>query len=152
MVVLSLSVGHFTDFAGAVEASHLLIEYGVRVVLGEHVSELRLLHGAAQGDTLGEGAIGGGLTHHMFAGVQRLDGEGSVLVEVVGQHDGVHVVLKELVVVGVRRHAELGAGFVELLLPAIAQGDELHAHRLRGAAGEGTAAAYTNYSDPDLAL
>jgi hypothetical protein len=69
----------------------------------------------------------------VLAGVERFDGKGSVLVEEVGQDDGIHVVLEELVVVGVGGDVVFLTDFVELFFPDIAKGDELHAHVLAGA-------------------
>ena len=68
--------------------------------------------------------------------VESLDREGCVLVEVVGQHDRVHVVLEELVVFAVGRDAVALSRLLELLLPPVAQRDQLHADYVRSALRE----------------
>jgi glutamine synthetase len=55
--------------------------------------------------------------------------------------------LKKLVEVRVRGHAELATHFLQLLLPSITEGDKLHTDSFAGASGKGPAPAYTNHAD-----
>ena len=145
MHVLALAVGEVADLAGAEEAGHLLVGGRVGVVLGEQVDQTGLLDLAAEGDALGERVAGGAFAHHMLARVQRLDGEGGVLVEVVGQDHGVQIVLQEFVVVGVGGHVEFLGHGPEPFLPGVADRHQLHAYR-SGRLHERPAATNTDYA------
>ena len=127
VVVLALGVAHLADLAGLVQPAHLLVEHHVGVVLGEQVHLAAGLHGAGQGDRLGQRLARGGLAHHVLAGAQGAHRQRRVLVEEVGEDHGIHRVAQERVEVGVGGHAVAPAGLNELLLPRVAQGDQLHA-------------------------
>jgi len=62
-------------------------------------------------------------------GLERLDRERRVLVEVVGQYDRVEIVREELLVVGVSGDSVLLSHFPQLVLPRVADGDQFHAGR-----------------------
>ena len=73
---------------------------------------------------------------------------GRVLVEVVGQHDRVHVAAEEFVVIDISRHVECLAFCNEPLFPYIANGDQFHVGRRRRL-HEGAAATDADYADAD---
>ena len=149
VIVFALGVGHAPDLARLVEAAHLHVKAREGVVFGEHVDQAGFLDGAAQRHALGQGRVAGAFTHHMLAGAQRLDGEGGVFVEIIGQDHGVHLVFEEAVVIGVGGHAVLGADGAQLFLPNIAQGDQLHADKLGSAGGEILPAPDADHADAD---
>ena len=140
MDVFTLAVLEFADGAFLIEPAHLLIEDHVGVVLGEHVDATTLFDGPRQGDAFAECVTGGGFTHHVSARLECGDRKRGVLVEVVRQHDCVHVVLEEALELRVGGNAQLCADSFDPLLPPIAQGHELHTG-MAGADGKAAAAA-----------
>ncbi len=152
VIVLALGVGDAADLAGPVQPAHLLAEDRVAVVLGQHVDAAGALHRPAERHALRDGAVGRRLAEDVLAGVQGLDRERPVLVEVVGQDHRVQVVLQERVVVRVGGDPAGPAGRLQPLLPHVADGDQLHPHGVRGALDEALAAADSDHADAYPAL
>ena len=149
VVVFSLGVGHLADGAGPVQPPHLHVELREGVVLGQHVGAAGLLDSPAQRDALRERLARAGLAHDVEARFERADGERRVLVKVVRQHHGVHVVIEELPVVGVGGDAEPPAHLLQPFLPDVAHRDQLHADQIGRARREALAAADADHAHPD---
>ena len=109
---------------------------------------MRFLNRSCQRHAFAQGVAGRGLAHYVFAGVERFDGKRGVLVEVVGQHDRVHVAAEEFVVIDKCGHIERLAFCNEPLFPNVANGDQFHAG-CRGRLHEGASATDADYADAD---
>ena len=88
----------------------------------------------------------------MLAGAQRRDGEGRVLVGVIGEHDRVHIVAQKFIVIGVIGDAVavLCPHFVEPLRPLVADGDELGVAGVFAVGDEVRAAPRADDAEADL--
>ena len=128
MVVLTLGVTDVADLARLVQTPHFLARDHVRIVLGEHVDLAGLLDGLAELHTLRHRSRGNALAHHVPAGFERLYRERRMVMAVVGQDDGVHVMVQELVVVGIGGDTVSLADLLQARLPRIADGHQFHAH------------------------
>ena len=146
--ILALAAFEFADQALLIEALHFLIEDHVGVVFCEHVDLAALFHRPRQRHAFTQRMAGGGFAHHVFVGLQCLDGKGGVLVEVVGEDDCVHVVGEEFVVVEIGGYAEGVGLFGQALAPGVAQRDQFHAGG-GSAADEGATATNADDADAD---
>ena len=95
--VLPLAVLELADLALFIELLHLVGSGHIAVVLAVGVDQTALLHGLHQLHGLLHVLDGEHLREDVETLLETADGEGGVLVGVVGQHHGVHVVLNEIV-------------------------------------------------------
>ena len=95
--ILTLGIGDVADVTLAVAPPHFKGQIHVAVVLGVSVDQPGLLHRLDQLDRLRHRLAWQNLRQHMLARLQATNGKGSMLGRIVRQHDGVHVILDEVI-------------------------------------------------------
>lgn len=95
VVVFALGVYDLTQGAALVDLLHFLVEEHVGIVFRQHEDGLALFRCFYQLDTLGHGGIGNALGYAVDVFLQAADDVFRVLVEIVGDEDGIQIVLDE---------------------------------------------------------
>ena len=145
MIIFALGISDRTNLTGLIHPTHLLIKRSIGIILGQHIGLAAFFDRPAQRHPLGQGGIGRRLAHYVETRFQRFDGEGRVLMKIIGQHHRIHIVRKKLVIVGIGRHPELLALLLQALLPGVAERHQFHPHTIRRAAGKAMATADTDH-------
>ena len=104
MDVFTLAVLKLTDLTLAVQLAHLIGGGHIAIVLTVCINQTALLHSLDQLDCLLHCLYGQDLAEHVLAGLQTFDGKWRVLVGIVRQHYGIHVVLDKLLKIGIIRN------------------------------------------------
>ena len=128
--VLALSVLHRPDLASSVQATQFAHVRHERIVRCKEVDQSGLLHCAQELHPLSKRFASGCLRHHMLARLQRLDCQGRVLIEGVGEDDPLHIVCQEGIIVLVANSTQGVTGTAESKAVKVADRHDVHAHHL----------------------
>ena len=129
-IVRVLAVGELenSEFTGLVVFFHLSRRRHEAVLFGEGVYLAAPLDRLDEFDRLFHVLAGGDFAVNVQAAIKAPDGERSVLAAVVSQHDGVHIVVYEIVEIGIIRDVFILMLFLfrfESLDPLVTDGDDL---------------------------
>ena len=129
MIVFALGVQELTQRSLAADPLHLQVEEHKGEVLAQHINGTAFLSGANQLDALGHRAVGHALGVDVETSAQTRDGIRRVLMEVVADDDGIHLMINEFVKFGVGRDtlAQFFQTLLQTVLVEIAERDDLRA-------------------------
>jgi len=127
MIVLTLGITELTQGTGVADTLDLNAGTAEGIVLAEHELCLGFLGSANQSYALSHGGGSGALCQNVDVLLQAADGKGSVLVEVVGQQNRIHVMLDELIEAGVVADAiaQLLAGRLQQIFALVTDGYDI---------------------------
>ena len=125
--VFSLAVFNIADFSQLIPALHFKGMLHVAVVFRVSVDLPALLDRLDELDRLRHCLAGQHLGEHVFSGFKTTNGKGRVFVGVVGQHDGVHIIVKEII--EVIKQSDGQAAVFGLLSDSVEQGLVFVAYR-----------------------
>ena len=153
MDVFALGVLEFADLALPVKPPHFVGGGHIAVVFAVGVNLPGALHRFHQLHRLGGSLDRQHLRKDVLARLHGPDGEGRVLVGVVGQHHSVHVVLNkgiEIVVIGDAAVVVQRLLTGDALFPFVADGDDLGMVCLLAVVDHAAAASHAHDTDADL--
>ncbi|MBQ5795369.1 MAG: hypothetical protein IIW14_05185, partial [Kiritimatiellae bacterium] len=90
-----LCVEDLAECAAVADTLDLAVEEHLRIVLCQHIDGIALLKRADEGNAFCHRSVCGAFAEDMQSLLKATDGVGGVLVEVVGQDDGIHFVLNK---------------------------------------------------------
>ena len=151
--VFSLAVFKLADFSLSVQAAHLIRRGHVAVVLAVCVNHAGLFDRLDQLNRLFHGLHGQHFGKDVLARLHRPDRKRGVFVGVIGQHDGVHVVLDKVFKVCIVRDIRIVQGSLlafEAFDPFVADCHHLRIIRLFTVIDHAGAAVCAHHADSDF--
>ncbi len=147
MQIFALSVLERTDLAGPVSATQFADVRLEGIVLRKEIDASGLFHRSLKLYPLSNRFAGSRLRHHVLACLERLERQGRVLIEEVGEDDPIHVVCQESIIVLVGHSAEGRTRAAQLMAVEVADRHHFHSHHL-ARSSERQPSSYPNHTDP----